>query len=639
MPKANILVVEDENIIAIDIRNRVLNLGYGVAGVVAKGEDAIAKAEETLPDLVLMDIKLRGEMDGVEAASRIRLDLDIPIIYLTAYANTSTLERAKFTEPFGYLLKPFEDTELQVALEIALYRHRMERRLRESERRFRLLFENSPDAIFITDPESGEILDANPAASELLLRPHAEIVGLHQSKLHPPHMFESAMTEFSDQVHAFRKNRKANPVESVILRADGTEVCVEVLAQIVQLNGEPVFQSSFRDISQRKRAEEDKKRLEVQLHLAQKMEAIGTLAGGIAHDFNNLLMGIQGNASLVLHTMDSAHPQFERLKTIEQLVESGAKLTAQLLGYASKGRYQVKIIDLNRLVEGIVDTFGRAKKEITIHLEGSEDLFTIEADQGQIEQVLLNFFVNAADAMPDGGELTLKTMNATPEDMKDRVYKPKSGQYVLLTVTDTGIGMDKETQKRIFDPFFTTKEMGQGTGLGLASAYGIIKGHGGYIDVESEKGRGTTFRVYLPASTQTIPEVVEKDRRPIKGTGTILLVDDEEIVLDVSINLLKSLGYTVLDAKGGREAVEVYKAHKGKIDMVILDMIMPGMGGAEAFDRMKAIDPNVKVLLSSGFSIEGQAREILNRGCDGFIQKPFSLEKLSRKINEILTKR
>ncbi len=639
MPNANILVVEDENIIAIDIRNRVLNLGYGVAGAVATGEDAIAIAEETLPDLVLMDIKLRGEMDGVEAASRIRLDLDIPVVYLTAYANASTLERAKFTEPFGYLVKPFEDTELQAALEIALYKHRMERRLRESEKRFRRLFENSPDAMFIADPETGEILDANPAASELLVRPHAEIVGLHQSKLYPPRMFEEAMTEFANLVHASWKNRKTHPVESVVLRADGSEVCVEVLAQIVEINGKPVFHSSFRDISQRKQAEEDKKKLEVQLNLAQKMEAIGTLAGGIAHDFNNLLMGIQGNASLVLHTMDSTHPHYERLHAIEQLVESGAKLTAQLLGYASKGRYEVKTIDLNRLVEGIANTFGRTKKEITIHVEPAEDLFAIDADQGQIEQVLLNFFVNAADAMPGGGELTLKTMNATPEDMKGRLYEPKSGQYVLLTVTDTGIGMDKETQKRIFDPFFTTKEMGQGTGMGLASAYGIVKGHGGYIDVESEQGRGTTFRVYLPAATQTIPKIVEESLRPIEGTGTILLVDDEELILDVSTNLLEHLGYTVFAAKGGKEAVDIFKAHKNEIDIVILDMIMPDMGGAETFDRMKAIDPNVKVLLSSGYSIAGQAREILNRGCDGFIQKPFNLAKLSRKISEILDKR
>ncbi len=639
MPNANILVVEDESIIAIDIRNRVLNLGYGVSGAVATGEDAIAKAEETLPDLVLMDIKLQGEIDGVEAASRIRLDLDIPVVYLTAYANASILERAKFTEPFGYLVKPFDDTELKAALEIALYNHRMEQRLKESERRFRLLFENSPDAIIIADPETGEILDANPASSELLLRPHSEIVGLHQSKLYPSRMFESAMTEFANLVHASNKNHKTHPVESVVLRADGSEVYVEVLSQIVEINGKPVFHSSFRDISKRKQVAEDKKRLELKLNLAQKMEAIGTLAGGIAHDFNNLLMGIQGNTSLMLHAMESTHPHYDRLNTIEQLVESGAKLTSQLLGYASKGRYEVKSLDLNQLVGGIANTFGRAKKEITIHRELAEDLFTIEADQGQMEQVLLNIFVNAADAMPGGGELTLKTMNATTKDMKDRLYEPKSGRYVLLTVTDTGIGMDKETQKRIFDPFFTTKEMGQGTGMGLASAYGIIKGHGGYIDVDSEEGRGTTFRVYLPAARQAIPEFVEKSRRPIEGTGTILLVDDEALILDVSVNLLEHLGYTVFGAKGGREAVEIFNAHKEEIDMIILDMIMPDMGGAEAFDRIKAIDPNVKVLLSSGFSIAGQAREILNRGCDGFIQKPFNLVELSKKISEILTKK
>jgi PAS domain S-box-containing protein len=638
MTKANILVVEDEIIIAIDIRNRVLSLGYGVSGIVSTGEEAIEKAAETLPDLVLMDIKLRGKLDGVEAASRIRQDLDIPVVYLTAYTNNSTLKRAKMTEPFGYLVKPFENPELQAALEIGLYKHRMERRLKESESRFRLLFENSPDAIFITNPDSGEILDANPAASELLLKSHAEIVGLHQSKLHPSYMLELVTTEFSEQIRASRQNRKPLPIESAVLRADGSEVPVEVLAQIVHLNGNPVFQSSFRDISQRKQAEEEKKRLEAQLHLAQKMEAIGTLAGGIAHDFNNLLMAIQGNASLLRHTIESAHPHYERLKTIEQLVGSGAKLTAQLLGYASKGRYEVKAIDLNRLAEGISDTFGRAKKDIIIHMELAEDLLPVEADQGQIEQVLLNLFVNAVDAMPDGGELILRTMNVTSEDMKDRLYEPKSGRYVLLNVADNGTGMDKETQKRIFDPFFTTKETGQGTGLGLASAYGIIKGHGGYIDVESTEGQGTTFRVYLPASVQMVDKTNEKPNQPITGSGTILIVDDEELVLDANINLLKSVGYTVYEAKGGREAVEIYNAHKDEIDLVILDMIMPQMGGAEAFDRMKAINPNVRVLLSSGFSLEAQAREILNRGCDGFIQKPFGLEELSRKISEILAK-
>ena len=386
---------------------------------------------------------------------------------------------------------------------------------------------------------------------------------------------------------------------------------------------------TLRDISERKK-------MEMQLHQAQKVEAIGTLAGGIAHDFNNLLMGIQGNTSLMLYDIDSSHPHHRAFKNIEQQVRSGAKLTAQLLGYARKGKYKVKPISLNQVVTETGDTFGRARKDITIHRHLLEDLFAIEADQGQMEQVLLNLFVNAADSMPVGGDLILKTMNATHKDMNGRLYKPKPGNYVQLTVTDTGTGMDKKTQKRIFDPFFTTKEMGRGTGLGLASVYGIVKGHGGYIDVESGKGHGTTFSIYLPASCKKIHKTLEPPSQPVDGAGTILLVDNEEMVLGVGVKMLENLGYTVLEAKGGSEAVEVYNENKDEVDMVILDMIMPEMGGGEAYDRMKEISPNVKVLLSSGYSIDGQASEILRRGCVGFIQKPFSVKELSGRISEVL---
>ena len=389
---------------------------------------------------------------------------------------------------------------------------------------------------------------------------------------------------------------------------------------------------TLRDISERKK-------MEMQLHLAQKVEAIGTLAGGIAHDFNNLLMGIEGNTSLMLYDIDSSHPHYGALKNIKQQVKSGAKLTAQLLGYARKGKYKVQPISLNRVVEETGDTFGRARKDITIHRDLSEDLSAIEADQGQIEQVLLNLYVNAADAMPDGGDLSLKTMNATHKDMKEKPYDPNPGNYVLLKVTDTGIGMEEEVQKRIFDPFFTTKEMGRGTGLGLASAYGIIKNHGGYLDVQSEKGHGTTFNIYLPASDQKVYAEIEKDNQITEGTGTILLVDDEEMVLDVGAKMLENLGYTVFKARSGNEAIETYEENKDHIDMVILDMVMPQMAGGEAYDRLKEINPNARVLLSSGYSIDGQAKEILRRGCAGFIQKPFGMEELGGKTREILANR
>jgi two-component system cell cycle sensor histidine kinase/response regulator CckA len=392
------------------------------------------------------------------------------------------------------------------------------------------------------------------------------------------------------------------------------------------------------DITERKQAEEERKKLEATLQESQKMEAIGTLAGGIAHDFNNLLTAIQGNASLMLFDVDSTHPHYELLQTITKQVRRGANLTGQLLGYASKGRYEVKPISLNRIVEETSYTFGRTHKEITIHRELTEDLSSIEADQSQIEQVLLNLYINASGAMPRGGALTLKTVNVTHNDIKDIAHNLGSGSYVLLTVTDTGTGIDKETQERIFDPFFTTKEMGRGTGLGLASAYGIIKGHRGYIHVDSKKGSGTTFSIYLPASDKKVETVVKAAEQIVKGSGTILLVDDEDPVLDIGVMMLEKIGYTVLEAKGGREAVEIYEANKDKIDLVILDMIMPDMGGGETYDRMKEINPDVKVLLSSGYSIEGEATEILERGCDGFIQKPFNLRDLSAKIREFLDK-
>jgi len=378
------------------------------------------------------------------------------------------------------------------------------------------------------------------------------------------------------------------------------------------------------------------KRLEAQLQQARKMEAIGTLAGGIAHDFNNLLMGIIGNTSLMLLEADPTHPHYARLKDIESHVQSGAALTKQLLGFARAGKYEVKSMNLNELVQRSAEMFSRTRKQISIHTNYQTHPWPVEGDQSQIEQVLLNLYVNAWQAMPGGGELYLQTENVLLDTRQVTLLDLEPGKYVKISVRDTGVGIDEATQQRIFDPFFTTKEMGRGTGLGLASAYGIIQNHGGLITVDSEKGRGTTFTIYLPISEKEAETERGVHKEIIRGSGTVLLVDDEEAVINVGKDMLTTIGYHVYTAHDGKEALEIYQANQHSIDMVILDMIMPGMNGGTTYDRLKELNPGVKVLLSSGYSLDGEANDILTRGCDGFIQKPFHIIELSRRLHELL---
>jgi two-component system, cell cycle sensor histidine kinase and response regulator CckA len=385
----------------------------------------------------------------------------------------------------------------------------------------------------------------------------------------------------------------------------------------------------------------EQKKIEDQLKQAQRREAIGTLAGGIAHNFNNLLMTIQGNVSLMLLNINSNNPHYQKLKNIEQSVQSGAELAGQLLGFARGGKYEIKPTDLNALIKKQNRMFGHARKEIIVRGKYEENLWTVKVDQGQIEQVLLNLYFNAADAMPSGGELYIKTENVQFDinHFKRFPFEVKPGKYVKISVTDTGIGMDEETKRRIFEPFFTTKEVGQGTGLGLASVYGIIKNHDGIIDFSSEKGMGATFTIFLPASTEKVIKEENTQKELMRGKETILFVDDEDTVVQVGTEYLVTLGYNVIWANSGQEAIEIFRENHDKIHLVILDLIMPGVNGGETYDHLKKLNPNIKALLSSGYSIKGLAREILNRGCDGFIQKPYSLKDLSQKLREILDRK
>jgi signal transduction histidine kinase/CheY-like chemotaxis protein len=390
------------------------------------------------------------------------------------------------------------------------------------------------------------------------------------------------------------------------------------------------------DITEIKTLQEEHAKIESQLHQARKMEAIGTLAGGIAHDFNNLLMGIQGYTSLMLMDMPPGSPNHDRLKSIEQVIERGAELTSKILGYARKGRFENRVMELNPLISETAETIGRTRKNMTLRLNLDKALYPIEADTSQIQQVLFNLFINASDAMPQGGVLAVSTANTTDSSIKSDLFTATPGRYVCLTVSDTGVGIDKNHIDRIFEPFFTTKEMGRGTGLGLASVYGIVKSHGGYIEVMSEKGQGALFTVYLPATDKS-PKHPDPSKTPTPSyKGIVLLVDDEPMILQVGKLMLEKLGFSVFCASNGKAAVALYEKHANEVTLVILDMIMPGMSGGETYDTLAGMNKTVKTILSSGYSMDGQAREIMEKGCSGFIQKPFTLEQLSAKIKEVL---
>ena len=519
---------------------------------------------------------------------------------------------------------------------------KMEKTLKENERKYinlyekskraealyRSLLDSSADAIITYDLE-GKAQFVSPAFTHIFGWTFGEIEGgripfMPESEREQTMAIIHDLVEYGKACHAFRTKRSTK---------DGRLLDVSISAsRYDDHEGNPAgLLVILRDIS-------DKKRLEAQLQHAQRMESIGTLAGGVAHDFNNLLMAVQGNASLILLNKDSDHPDYKKIKNIEKQVQRGASLTKQLLGFARGGKYEVTPTNLNEIIRASTKMFARTKKELSINSKYQEKIWAVEADQGQIEQVLLNLFVNAWQAMSGGGNLFVETENLVLNADDVRSLEIKPGRYVKISVSDTGVGMDASIRERIFDPFFSTREVGKGTGLGLASSYGIIRNHGGIIDVKSEKGKGSTFDIYLPAAKSKVIDQRSEVSEVIKpGSETILLVDDEGIIIDVTPEMLTELGYEVLTARSGEEALEQYRIiNRDKIDLVILDMIMPGMGGGETYDRLKQIDPEITVLLSSGYSIDGQATEILKRGCNGFIQKPFNIEILSKKIREIL---
>ena len=505
MAKPGILIVEDENIIALDIKRSLLNLGYDVVGTAASGEDAIIKAEQSHPDLVLMDIMLKGEMDGIETAEQMRRRFDIPLLFLTAYANDAVLERAKIIQPFGYILKPFRENELHTNIEIALYRHEMEKQLRERE---------------------------------------------------------------------------------------------------------------------------------VEIWRASKLEAIGILAGGIAHDFNNILTAILGNISLAMLDTEEG-PAHARLADAEKACLQAQNLAWQLLTFARGGTPIKELISVTKLVPEIC-SFASRGSNVRCEISFPDSLWAVNADPGLLGQVFQNLIINAIQAMPTGGILEIQAQNLVVEAKTSLPLE--AGKYIQISFQDQGVGIPEGYLARIFDPYFTTKQ--KGSGLGLATAYSIVKNHKGHIEVTSEIGKGTIFQVYLPAAELGIIEPPNAEMTVIKGQGKILVMDDEEMVREVLDNMLSHLGYEAVFAKDGVEALDTFtKAQKSakKFDALILDLTVPGgMGGKAVMEELLKIDPQIKVIVCSGYSEDPIMSEFARYGFSGVIAKPYKISQLSKVLHEII---
>lgn len=793
---AKILIVEDEKIVAKDIEYRLRKLGYTVTGMATSGRDALQKAEETVPDLVLMDIQIKGDMDGIAAAEALRQRLQLPVIYLTAYADEPTLRRAKITLPYGYLLKPFEERDLHTAIEVALRQHELQRTLERRATHLALIndigsqiatelalhsvlqravhliqqtFGYHHVAIFLLEDgfaqlravagvheqylvltyrqsindgiigwvaRHGEKIVANDISQEprylpfitdyftasaelcLPIKVAGQTVGILDIQCSHSHTFDQndvmVMETLTSQIAVAIRNaqlyeqaqqeKEALERQQMLLQTilDHIPVMVSYFdrkgcCQWVnrewerisgwswhEIQGRNMFAEFYPDPSEQQRVRAaifaaegrwdeiktrvrdgrlidtiwasvrlpdgstlgigaditERKQLEAQFFQAQKLEAIGRLAGGLAHDFNNILTVIMSYTSLGMRVSRTDQPIQRHLKGIQENAERAANLTRQLLSFARKQVVEPQNVNLNELIvrsEKMIRPLLGEEIQLTINL--APDVGWVKADPNQLEQVVLNLVLNARDAMPQGGHLTLQTANVSLEPQANgRGDEAPPGDYVMLLLKDTGSGMSEEVKAHLFEPFFTTKVRGKGTGLGLAICFGIIKQSEGYIRVESEVGRGATFRIYLPylAATGVATTPQKLVERLPGGNETILLVEDEPEVRALTVNLLKEHGYTLLVAANGAEALYISDEQASTpIDLLLTDVVMPLLGGKALAERLKTRRPETKVLLISGYTDEAVVAPTLPPGT-AFLQKPFSPTALLAKVREVL---
>jgi PAS domain S-box-containing protein len=507
----------------------------------------------------------------------------------------------------------------------------------ESERLYRELFNSIGDLVFSLDSE-GVVLAANPAATSLIGLSQDQVVGRCLAEFLTPPDGVDQLTRYLDRL------KTDGWVEGVYKQVGptGSARYIEVKSTKVHRRPAPPYISvSGRDITDRVRTQREINRIREQLLQSQKMEAIGTLASGIAHDFNNILQAVSGYIQLMMVRGDSPEENTRYLEAMARKVERAADLVRRLLTFSRKVEPDLKPMDLGWEIMETIQILERTlPKMITLEAALADDLWLVQGDASQMEQVLFNLATNAKDAMPEGGRLTFRAENVRLNGaVQDDVLGLETGPYVLLTVTDTGVGMTREIRERVFEPFFTTKDEGEGTGLGLPSVYGIVQTHGGHIRCESSPGRGTSFIIHLPALPDQAETGDEAPVNPIttsRGQETILLVDDDESIIEVAAEILESRGYKIMRAQSGEEALEVFRERGADIDLVILDLGMPGMGGRQCLTHLLALDANVKVIISSGYQAESPTMGGLPEGARGFIGKPYHLGDMLSQVRTVL---
>jgi PAS domain S-box-containing protein len=504
------------------------------------------------------------------------------------------------------------------------------KRAEEVQRRLATAIEQSVELVIITDA-SRNIQYVNPAFERISGYTREEVIGKNPKLLGSDEHDKAFYKKMLDTI----RGGEAWRGRIISQRKDGTLFSEDVTISPVRDGVGNIinYVDVGHDVSQ-------EVALQSQLSQAQKMEAIGTLAGGVAHDFNNLLTVIMGFSELLLTEKDEQDPSYADLQKINEAAQKGADLVKRLLAFSRKAEIKLRPLNLNYQIEQLQEMLNRViPKMIAIELNLADGLSRVNADPTQMDQVLMNLAVNAKDAMPERGKLAIETSNVVLDEEYARTHLGvKPGAYVLLSLSDTGHGMDKETLSHIFEPFYTTKEAGKGTGLGLAMVYGIVKQHGGYITCYSEPGQGTTFKIYLPvlAGTGDQLETAAREATPRGGTETVLLVDDEEFVRDLGKQILERSGYAVLTADNGKEALSIYSKERDKISLVILDLIMPEMGGKQCLEELLKIDPQIRVLIASGFAENGRTKEAIETGARGFVGKPYNMKGMLQAVREVL---